>query len=110
MSDIVGIGLQHFATRVEARKFERAVARGLAEDARERKFRFEHGLSCIKSHMESLLIYGIAKPAIAEALAILIDAVSDADHSCNLDIDAAGDHFDAIDLSEARAMLDGLRS
>ncbi len=108
MDNIIGIGLTHFATRTEALKFERAAARGLAEDARIKKDGLRAAMNCIETGMWTLLDCRVNTPAIADALAILIDAVTDADHAYNRDIDAASEHFDPIDLTEARAMLDGL--
>jgi hypothetical protein len=102
-------GLRHFSTRAAAFRFERSVARGLAEDARYRKQRLQCDLGELVDTFGGLLHAGVAKDAVAEALAVMIDAGSDADHACNRDIDAAGEHFDPIDLTEARALLDALR-
>ena len=109
MGDIIGIGLQHFATRTAARKFELAAARGLAEEADDTKALLRHHMNMLEGTLEALVDLRVSRSEVAEALAILMDAVSNADHSCNRDIDAAGWHFDPIDLSDAKAMLDGLR-
>jgi len=106
MGDIIGIGLEHFRTRADALRFERAAARGLAEDAYEVKDCLRDRMSDVVCALEAMVGYcRVEKRSVAEALAILMDAVSDADHSCNRDIDAASEHFDPIDLSEARALL-----
>lgn len=104
------MSLLHFQTRAQRMRFELTAAANSADDARGRKVCLQYALPCAMQQLEYMLDCGVAKPAIAEALAILIDATSDADTECNREIDAAGQEFDEIDLTEARELLERIRT
>jgi hypothetical protein len=103
-------GLLHFQTRAALLKFERAAARGLAEDARDRKADLQDELRILLDSLRVFLDCKVDRAAIAEALAGLIDAISNADHKANTDIDSASQVFDDIDMTEAHALLAKLRA
>ena len=101
--------LLHFQTRADRLKFERAAARGLAEEARELKDDLQDELRIAVDSLRVFLNCKVDRPAVTEALALLIDAISDADHALNRTIDAAGEHFNAIDMTVACDLLAELR-
>jgi hypothetical protein len=110
MGDIIGIGLEHFRTRLDMANFERSRLRGLEEEARYQKHRLQCEFGELVDTLRGLLHEGVAKTPIADALIGMIDAVEDADHRWNRDINEAAhqglcEPAEKIDTSEARALL-----
>lgn len=103
------MSLINFSSRKAAFQLERIAQRGRVSEASRIKHKLAAELGLIVDCFDVMLECGVAQDAIAESLAGLIDAVSNADWAANTEIDAAGQTFDEIDLTEARALLAKVR-
>lgn len=103
-------GLTHFATRAAALRFERAAKAGLVSEAKARKGILHAELTYMLDTLQSMLDCGVAKDAIAEALAGLMDAIVNADYAACKTIDEAGEYSETLDMTEAAALLERVKS
>jgi uncharacterized protein YciI len=91
--------LPTFSTREQARKYDRARLRGLADQARGERGDLHRAYLDLLTALENLKCAGV-KADFDDHARGFHDAISDRDAELCRDIDAAGDMYDSLDLSE----------
>src|SRR5687767_7629033 len=85
------------ATHIVAEKFDRYAARGLADEATDRKEDLRLGLQHMLWTLGHLKDAGVSADYLEELARLSHDAISKRDAVLNADIDAAGQWFDPVD-------------
>ena len=89
-----------FSTRDAARRYERARLRGLANLARDNRDQLRRSMLDLAAALFNLQCDGLSADALDEIARTGADAVRNRDFEFRKDIDAAGESFDPLDLSE----------
>lgn len=89
-----------FRTADAARAYDRARLRGLASQARDSRGQLHRSYLDLATALFNLSCDGVAASALDEIARTGHDAISDRDAAFTRDIDAAGETFDPLDLSE----------
>jgi hypothetical protein len=87
-------------TSVTAERFDRFAARGLADDAPDRKEDLRLGLQHILWALGHLRDAGVSDDYLADLAACTHDAITKRDEVLNRDLDAAGFWAEPVDLVE----------
>ena len=87
-------------TSVTAERFDRYAARGLADEASDRKADLRLGLRNILWALGHLRDAGVSDADRADIAKAAHDAISNRDGQLDRDLDAAGSWDDAVDLTE----------
>lgn len=98
-----------FDTRAAVAAFERAARRGLASEAADYRAEIRQHAADLAAIFGWLKECGVKPEPLAEAAAILCDALADADHAHVKTLDEADDAraWDAADFSELVAIARG---
>ena len=99
-----------FSTRDQARRFEMQAARGLASGARDTKRELQTAVNDMVRALNALREVGICRNFLDDTIGGLCDEADFIDAACLKNIDNAGEHADAVDLAEARALLAKVRA
>jgi hypothetical protein len=91
-------------TTVTAERFDRYAARGLADDAPDRKEDLRLGLQHLLWAFGHLRDAGVSADYLADLACCAHDAITKRDGQLNRDLDAAGVWFDPVDLAELEAL------
>lgn len=94
-----------YSTRERARQFERYAARGVADNARDRKRDLQEAVNDTVRALRKWQEIGADKLTLADLLGFIHDEASNIDGVCLKDIDNAGETAEPVDLSEIDAML-----
>ena len=92
-------------TYVTAEKLDRYAARGLADEARDRKEDLRLGLQHMLWTLSHLRDAGVSADYLEDLAAFAHDAITKREKVLNADLDAAGQWAEAVDLTELEALL-----
>jgi len=88
------------STSVTAERFDRYAARGLADEAPDRKEDLRLGLQYMLWALSHLKDAGVSADYLEELARLSHDAISKRDAVLNADLDAAGQWAEAVDMAE----------
>jgi hypothetical protein len=92
-------------TNVTAERFDRYAARGLADEATDRKEDLRLGLQHMLWTLSHLKDAGVSADYLEELARLSHDAITKRDAVLNNDLDAAGQWAEAVDFTELEARI-----
>lgn len=93
-----------YQTAAQARRFEIQAARGLASQAHDRKRELQRAVDSAIHGLGVLAECAPDRDRMLDLVGGLIDEANRIDAQCRKDIENAGEHWAAVDLSECHAL------